>query len=245
MSVQALSWVIERSRQRGSNLLVLVMIANHANTVGENAYPRITTLADEARLSERAVRYILPKLERSLELVIERNAAEYGTHLYSLPGVIRDGFNLRGLPEMFAGRKQQKASTSCGNLPANLAGICGNLWEKSRNSTGTSLAPEPKRTETKDKNLQRAIASSTATNGNFERQSIAPSQHRRFVDIGLLAEEASKILDRKPDCPYSDLKEDLKQWAASHNVRYFDAWPRSATPIEQAITIAIEKRKTA
>jgi hypothetical protein len=107
VSVQSMSWVIERSGQKGSNLLVLLMIANHTNTVGENAFPRVTTLAAESRLSERGVRYILSKLERSSELVIERNAGPYGSHLYSLPGVVRDEFNLRGSPEKFAGKKRE------------------------------------------------------------------------------------------------------------------------------------------
>ena len=154
MSVQAMSWVIERSVQKGSNLLVLLMIANHADTTGRNSFPAVTTLAAESRLSERAVRYILAKLESSPELVIERDAGLRGTHLYSLPGVTRDGFNLRGLPAKFAGRKQEgkaalpaKCAPGCAALPAKFAPDSGALPAKLCTATGKSFAPEPKRTE--------------------------------------------------------------------------------------------------
>jgi hypothetical protein len=152
-----MSWVIEKSAQKGSNLLVLLMIANHANTAGDNAYPAVTTLAAESRLSERAVRYILAKLEHSSELVIRRDAGPYGTHLYSLPGVTLDGFNLRGLPANFAGRKQQGKAAGSANLPAR-SGI----------SSGKSFAPEPKRAETKSQNLRPLTRPSSTVCGKVE-----------------------------------------------------------------------------
>ena len=55
-----MSWVIEKSSQKGSNLLVLLMIANHAHTDGTGAYPAIPTLAAESRLS--AIQSSLKKL---------------------------------------------------------------------------------------------------------------------------------------------------------------------------------------
>jgi hypothetical protein len=241
-----MSWVIEKSVQKGSNLLVLLMIANHANTAGLNAYPAVTTLAAESRLSERGVRYILAKLKLSSELVIQRDAGPFGTHLYSLPGVIRDGFNLRGLPENFAGRKQVAKFSPSGNLPAKFAGACGNLPAKPDDSTGKSFAPEPKRTETKDKTLRPADAEPSATSlcGSSETKAAVTPQQYRFAMIRRLAIAATAIFDRKPDCRYSDLKEELKQWAANEGFRYFDAWPGAATPIDQAITLAIKRRKT-
>src|ERR1700686_2993589 len=137
-----MSWVIEKSGQKGSNLLVLLMIANHADTTGRNSFPAVTTLAAEARLSERAVRYILAKLERSSELVIERDGGLRGAHLYSLPGVTRDGFNLRGLPANFAGRKQEgkaplPAKRAPGRTPlsAKCAPGCAALPAKSVTAT--------------------------------------------------------------------------------------------------------------
>jgi hypothetical protein len=72
----------------------------------------------------------------------------------------------------------------------------------------------------------------------------AAPQQRRFAIIGRLTDAAVRILNRKPDCELGDLAEELKQWAANNGVPYFDAWPGAATPIQQAITIATERRKT-
>jgi hypothetical protein len=175
VSVQAMSWVIEKSEQKGSNLLVLLMIANHADSTGENAYPSVETLAAESRLSERGVRYILQKLKgkpgTAQELVIEPNAGPYGCHRYSLPGVVRDGFNRRGLPANFAGRKSRASAETGGNHPAGFAGDCENLPANGSNSSGKSFAPEPKRTETKEKNLRPLTRPSSLFCGNRGRQS--------------------------------------------------------------------------
>jgi hypothetical protein len=73
MSVQASSWVIEHSQHKGSTLLVLLMIANHAHADGSGAYPSLSTLARESRLSQRQVIRILKQLERSGELTVVRS----------------------------------------------------------------------------------------------------------------------------------------------------------------------------
>jgi hypothetical protein len=235
-----MSWVIEKSRQKGSNLLVLLMIANHAHTDGRGAYQSIATLARESRLSVRGVQYILAKLESSSELVIERDAGPRGTNLYSLPFVVRDGFNLRGLPANFSGR----ATSTCENLPANFSPHGGSLPAKSGSSTGKSFAPEPKRTETKNQNL-RPLTRSSSTPPCGNQKTAALPQQRRFAIVGHLTNAAEKILDRKPNCSDGDLADELKQWAASEGIPYFDAWPGAATPIQQAITNATARRKTA
>lgn len=85
MSVQAISWVIEHSRHKGSRLVLLMMIANHAHSDGTGAWPSIETLARESRMSLRHVFRLLPKLERSGELKIAVGAGPHGTNLYSLP----------------------------------------------------------------------------------------------------------------------------------------------------------------
>jgi len=81
--------------------------------------------------------------------------------------------------------------------------------------------------------------------GKGQGKTAATPQQHRFAVVGRLAEAAAEILHRKPDLPHGDLTEELKQWAAKEGVPYFDAWPSAATPIEQAITIASERRKTA
>jgi hypothetical protein len=100
-------------------------------------------------------------------------------------------------------------------------------------------------TETTSKNLRPLTRPNSISCGKSENKKPATPQQRRFAIIGRLTKAAAEILDRKPDCPHGDLAEELKQWAANEGVPYFDSWPGAATPIEQAITNAIERRKTA
>src|SRR5579863_7596934 len=88
MSVQAISWVIEKSEQSLGSLLVLIMIANHARSDGTGAWPSLATLSRECRMSERQVRYCLRKLERSGELQTQIGCGPYGTNMYSLPKMV-------------------------------------------------------------------------------------------------------------------------------------------------------------
>lgn len=83
MSVQASAWVIENSQHKGSELLCLLMIANHAHADGTNAFPSIETLARECRMSARQIARILVRLEASGELKIERSGGRL-VHRYEL-----------------------------------------------------------------------------------------------------------------------------------------------------------------
>lgn len=86
LSVQAISWVIDHSQHKLGNLVVLLMVANHARSDGTGAWPSLSTLARECRMSERGVRYCLRILEKSGELLTNRGAGPHGCNLYSLPG---------------------------------------------------------------------------------------------------------------------------------------------------------------
>jgi hypothetical protein len=81
MSVQAMTWVIENSKHKGSAFVVLLMIANHAHADGTGSYAAVDTLAKEARITPRQVFNLLLGLERSKELSIERGAGPRGTNL--------------------------------------------------------------------------------------------------------------------------------------------------------------------
>ena len=87
MSFQAQNWVITYSKQKGSALLVLLMIANHAHSDGTNAFPSIKTLAKECRLSERQITRIVGQLEQSGELLIERSIGRT-VHNYSISMIL-------------------------------------------------------------------------------------------------------------------------------------------------------------
>lgn len=73
MSVQATAFVIKYSKQKGSPLLLLLMIANYAHADGTNAYPSIETLAKDCRMSGRQITRMITILENSGELIINRS----------------------------------------------------------------------------------------------------------------------------------------------------------------------------
>lgn len=64
MSVHAVSWVLSESEARGSNRLVLIVLADHASPDGTDSYPSVETIARQARISERSAQYALRALER-------------------------------------------------------------------------------------------------------------------------------------------------------------------------------------
>lgn len=75
MSKRAEALVWERSRAKGSNLLMLVRIADVAGHDGRDAWPQTEFLARETRMSLRGAQYVLHRLEADGELVIDNNAA--------------------------------------------------------------------------------------------------------------------------------------------------------------------------
>src|SRR5262249_26278222 len=83
MSFRAVGNVWNRSKKRGTHLLVLLAIADWENDdQGGVAYPAIPTLAKKTRLSERQLQRILRDLERSGELRVPPRAGRNGTNLY-------------------------------------------------------------------------------------------------------------------------------------------------------------------
>ena len=205
--------------------MVLLMTANHAKADGTGAWPSVRTLAREARISERQARNCLRRLERSGELKTDEGAGPGGTNLYSLSLMAVEKGELVG----------KRLPPGVGQFEAKKV---------------SQIAPEPSLTVQSQIQIQNlrplARPNSTASCGNVKNQKTATPQQRRFAIVRRLEKAAAKILDRKPDCPLGDLSEELKQWAANEGIPYFDAWPGSAPPIEQAISLAMrERRKTA
>lgn len=126
--MQAISWVIENSKQKLGNLIVLFMVANHAKSDGTGAWPSLSTLAREARMTERQVRRCLRILEKSGELTTRMGKGPHGTNLYSLPGVKLSGGG---------GHLRQGGGTN-------------------RTETRSKMSPEPSLTVNKDKEEPRA-----------------------------------------------------------------------------------------
>lgn len=85
MSVRTMAKVWEGSRHHGSELVMLLAIADFADDAGR-AYPSITTLAAKCRTKRRYALVLLDALSKSGELEIRRNAGPMGrggrTNLY-------------------------------------------------------------------------------------------------------------------------------------------------------------------
>jgi DNA-binding Lrp family transcriptional regulator len=85
MSVEVISWVFRHSPESTpGRRLVLIVLADKADHDGTGAYPSVATIAREARMSERGVRYALRALEESGQ--IERRGLHpvYGTNEYAV-----------------------------------------------------------------------------------------------------------------------------------------------------------------
>ena len=81
MSVDVMSAVWKQSKATGTALLLLLAIADNANSEGK-AYPSVKRLAQKIRTSERNVQLLLRKLEELGELTIELQAEKRGCNAY-------------------------------------------------------------------------------------------------------------------------------------------------------------------
>ncbi|QEC49662.1 hypothetical protein FSW04_20160 [Baekduia soli] len=66
MSVRVMSWVFDHSdvEHRG-DLLVLLVLADHAHDDGTSAFPSVATIGKKARLTRRGAQLALRRLEAS------------------------------------------------------------------------------------------------------------------------------------------------------------------------------------
>jgi Helix-turn-helix domain len=87
MSVQALSWVLNKSKSSLGSRLVMLSIANHADADGMNSWPSITVIARESRVSQRQAQRCINSLEKLGELEIERGAGYKGSHRFRIVGM--------------------------------------------------------------------------------------------------------------------------------------------------------------
>lgn len=83
MSVRASDRVWSHSKRTGSELLMLLAIADFADDAG-NAFPSVPTLAAKCRMTTRNVNHILVVLQDCGELEVRRNAGPRGTNLYRI-----------------------------------------------------------------------------------------------------------------------------------------------------------------
>lgn len=83
MSIKVSTRVWEQSTAVGSELLMLLAIADFADEEGR-AFPSIPTLARRCRMGERNAMYLLKALQERGELRVLRGASRRGTNLYQI-----------------------------------------------------------------------------------------------------------------------------------------------------------------
>jgi len=76
--------VWEHSAAKGSDLLLLLAIADHAHDNGTNAYPSIDSLAKKTRLSRRQVQYNIRNLVSLGELEVQDKQGPHGVNMYRI-----------------------------------------------------------------------------------------------------------------------------------------------------------------
>ena len=79
-----MTWVWEHSPAVGTELLVLLAIADNADDTGANAYPSTDTLARKTRLDTRTVQRVIRRLEERSLVVVDRGGGR-AANRYSIP----------------------------------------------------------------------------------------------------------------------------------------------------------------
>lgn len=83
MSIKVMTVVWERSRHAGTDLLMLLALADFSDDNG-NSYPAVSTLASKCRMGVRNANYILKVLQASGELQVRANEGPKGTNRYRI-----------------------------------------------------------------------------------------------------------------------------------------------------------------
>ena len=84
MSIHVADWVWHHSIQKGTALLLMLAIADHAHDDGGGAYPSVEALAQKIRMSPRQVKRVVHQLVESGELEVDDNAGPRGCHIYRI-----------------------------------------------------------------------------------------------------------------------------------------------------------------
>ncbi|MFC7342062.1 helix-turn-helix domain-containing protein [Saccharopolyspora griseoalba] len=128
MSIKVMNWVWDESPAKGTELLMLLAIADNAADDGTNAFPSVSTLARKTRLDQRTVQRIIRKLSDQGQLLVEERGGRHPNR-YS---VVMNA-ELSTAP---ANRRPRQVATGGADATAGAA--------KLRHPTpGTAVPPEP------------------------------------------------------------------------------------------------------
>jgi hypothetical protein len=116
MSIKIMNQIWEHSKQKGSSLLLLLAIADHADDDGY-CWPGIENLAQKIRMSDRQTTRILEQLEKRRELYIQ-HSRRHGNKYVILAGKSPD--EIRAVLKK---RNTAKVATDCSltEVPSSVA----------------------------------------------------------------------------------------------------------------------------
>src|SRR3990167_1522930 len=86
MSIRLMSMIWDESPCKGTELLMLLAIADYASDEGR-AWPAVRTLARKCRLSERQAQNLIRELQSKKLIRIENGQGPHGVNLYWIEGV--------------------------------------------------------------------------------------------------------------------------------------------------------------
>lgn len=148
MSVKMMTEIWDNSPQTGTNLLMLLAIADHANDDGM-CWPAVERLAQKCRVKERQAQYIIRALEASGELSVEIGTGRGHPSHYHLKGALQ---------------RQEKGALEC-TLPIKRVHSGAQRVHSGAQKGAVASAPEPSlepSLEPKTKIQERAREEATA-----------------------------------------------------------------------------------
>jgi Helix-turn-helix domain len=216
-----------------SEKLVLLAMADHAHDDGTGCYPSIELLARKTSQTRRGVQKIMRRLQ--------------GAGLIA-PSKVSRGGPRRSTEYTLMLANSEPRSLFASTQPRTPVHATANVGMPNREpqctQQRTGFARTIKNHHEPSWNLARRSPRSSSSPVEKESRQ-AQNNRARYARIGRFAHRATELLRAEPHKALGDLAEELKQWAATNGVPYFDACSGAAAPIQQAITIAIERAKTA
>ena len=192
-----MNYVWESSKQKGSSLLLLLAIADHAHDDGTGAYPSIDALAKKTRMSVRNTQYALRRLEASGELSVSLKAGPKDVNVYCIP-----------LPAVVQSLQVQEPAVVQSSVQGGASqrqGVVQNLVEGG--ATGcTQTVIEPSVLTVKEERVRARRNTKIDEALILELQDQYPT-----IDVRWLAEKIA-LYEQSHGKPYKDHRATLRVW---------------------------------
>lgn len=209
MSNRAVGLVWERSRAKGSNLLVLLAIADLADDEGRDFWQSNQRLRDKSRMSERSLHYILAKLRRDKEILIRRNVEK--TLPKKSKGYIPERYiDVQCVSDWPTYRNEGAAKFAGGDDFDRMQSL-----QSSTAESGSDDYQKLQSYKRKDLLVDLSVDLKAATLARRETQT--PAEPASYWQLAKLVHVA---LDEAAFSSYSDLSDDVKTRAAQAKLLY-------------------------